>query len=63
MFGEIEEIPRLTEPDSVSLYRTRWLVAHNYLHDLIHKGGDPQTAFDGYLREVATAAEIASQAA
>lgn len=58
MFGEIDESPK---PESASLYRTRWLTAHNHLHDLVHKGADPQAIFDDYLRDLGNAENIASQ--
>ena len=49
--------------DGESLYRTRWLMAHNYLCDLAHEGNDPQAAFEGYLRELKTAESVASRPA
>lgn len=49
------------QPDQASLYRTKWLMAHNHLHDLAHKGGDPQAIFNDYLRELATAEDVARQ--
>jgi hypothetical protein len=48
-------------PDGASLYRTRWLMAHNALHGLTHEGGNPQAVFDDYLRELQTAEEVASR--
>ena len=50
-------------PDGESLYRTRWLMAHNCLHEVVHKGSNPQAAFEGYLRELGTAEEVASRPA
>jgi len=41
----LAELSRTTDqqsdqsPDSTSLFRTRWLMAHNRLHDLFYKGG------------------------
>lgn len=47
-----------------SLYRTRWLIAHNRLHDAAHKGIlVDQVLFDEYLAELRTAEDIASKPA
>lgn len=54
-------------PDSASLYRTRWLMAHNCLHDLFHKGGllksEDRGEWEAYLAELRTAEEVASRPA
>jgi len=51
--------------DQASLYRTRWLMAHNRLHEIVHAGGAVEVAkiWDDYLAELTTAPEIASQPA
>lgn len=51
-----------------ALYRTRWLMAHNRLHEIVHKG-DSETEtprarhWDEYLAELRTAKDIAAQPA
>lgn len=55
-------------PDSASLYRTRWLMAHNRLHDLFYKGGlikseEYRDQWEAYLAELKTAEDIASRPA
>ena len=59
--NDIDDSLSSVRPDQASLYRTRWLMAHNALHDLVHKGGDPQALFEGYLRELRTAEAVAAQ--
>jgi hypothetical protein len=54
--------------DSASLYRTRWLMAHNRLHDLFYKRGlikseEYRGEWETYLAELRTAEEVASQPA
>ena len=63
MFGEIDPVPPTDKPDNASLYRTRWLMAHNHLHKIVHEGGDPQAIYEDYLRELSSAEEIARQPA
>jgi len=47
-----------------SLYRTRWLMAHNRLHEIAHKGDpNPDLDFDDYLAELRTAESVAAQPA
>ena len=49
------------KPRPESLYRTRWLMAHNCVHDLIHIDGiDPKTRWEEYLAELKTAEQVAS---
>jgi hypothetical protein len=50
-----------------SLYRTRWLMAHNILHAIVHEGEWVKPAFaqqwEKYLAELAASDEIASKPA
>ena len=46
---------------AVSLYRTRWLIAHNHLHALVHDGGSTNEKWAAYLVELRAAHEIASR--
>jgi len=51
---------------SESLYRTRWLMAHNQLHKLVHsEPKHPQfdKTWNEYLAELQTAEEVASKPA
>lgn len=55
-------------PQPVSLYRTRWLMAHNALHDMIHalQGGKQpalQKRWRQYLKELKTAPQVACKPA
>ena len=66
--SEIHETTEPMEPAPQSLYRTRWLMAHNRLHEIIHSG-DPKTKtslarrWDEYLAELRTAKSIAARSA
>ncbi len=51
-----------------SLYRTRWLMAHNRLHDIVHNSAsvEPEKLsgqWNEYLAELNTAGEVASKPA
>ncbi len=51
-----------------SLYRTRWLMAHNRLHEIVHNGdSETETSraqhWEGYLAELRAAKSIAAQSA
>jgi hypothetical protein len=53
-------------PDLMSLYRTRWLMAHNRLHDLFYKGGllkseEHRGEWEAYITELRTAEEVTSR--
>ena len=48
------------ETNSVSLYRTRWLMAHNTLHKLREIAPEEWTL---YLRELKTAEEVSRKEA
>lgn len=54
--------------DQASFYRTRFLMAHNRLHEMVHQG-DPETEtsrgqhWDEYLAELRTAEDIVAQPA
>ena len=51
-------------PSAESLYRTKWLMAHNALHDLAHNASlEPVKVWDTYLNELATAEEVAQRPA
>ena len=43
-----------------NLYRTRWLAAHNNLHDIVHKGTISREAWRKYQEELANADQTAS---
>ncbi len=45
---------------AVSLYRTRWLIAHNHLHAIIHDGGSAEGKWARYLAALRVAREVAS---
>jgi hypothetical protein len=62
------KIKQTQSPDPESLYRTRWLMAHNRLHDLFYKSGlikseEYRGEWEAYLAELRTADEVASQPA
>jgi hypothetical protein len=41
------------EEEQAALYRTRWLMAHNHLHDLVMQHDqDPEAAWRAYLDEL-----------
>lgn len=48
-----------------SVYRTRWLMAHNRLHSLANdlESNSPREVWDKYLKELETAEDIASTSA
>ncbi len=46
---------------AVSLYRTRWLIAHNHLHAIVHDGGSAKEKWATYLVELCVAREVASR--
>jgi hypothetical protein len=56
-----------TKELSASVYRTRWLIAHNCLHALVHGGTTDrralQRAWQSYLAELRTSDEIAKRPA
>ena len=52
----------------VSRYRTRWLMAHNHLHKILHSAGplteeEKARQFEDYLRELQSADDVASRPA
>jgi|APSaa5957512622_1039677.scaffolds.fasta_scaffold147238_2 hypothetical protein len=49
MINESEKLRKLA-----NLYRTKWLISHNYLHDIISK----DERFSEYLDELKKAKEI-----
>jgi hypothetical protein len=56
------------KPSFESLYRTRWLAAHNRLHSLVHRDQPADSAelklqLDAYLKELNSSEEIASRPA
>jgi hypothetical protein len=70
----LAELSRTTDqqsdqnPNSASLYRTLWLMAHNRLHSLFYEGDllkseKHRGEWEAYLAELETAEEIASQPA
>jgi len=55
----------VTEQEAVSkenLYRTKWLMAHNRLHEIVHGKSDKPLAdlWNGYLDELQLAEKIAA---
>ena len=61
---ENNELNSGMKPRPESLYRTRWLMAHNCVHDLIHIDGiDPKTRWEEYLAELKTAEQVSSVSA
>lgn len=50
---------------SASEYRTRWLMAHNRLHELVHAGGqgDAKKVWVDYLGDLETVPEVISKPA
>lgn len=51
-----------------SLYRMRWLMAHNRLHEIVHKGElveseKPSKQWNEYLADLNAADEVASKPA
>jgi hypothetical protein len=52
----------------VNIYRTKWLLAHNRLHDILHEDSiqnkeDAEKYFEEYLHDLNNASKIASQQA
>jgi len=53
-----------TETSRESLYRTKWLMAHNHLHTLVHdSSAKPSEVWADYLKELESSEEIAKQPA
>jgi hypothetical protein len=53
-----------TEEQKESLYRTKWLMAHNHLHTIVHDpSAKPNEVWADYLKELEAAEEIAKQPA
>ena len=51
-------------PSTESLYRTRWLMAHQAVHTLVHdKGAKPDQVWKDYLEELGSSEEVASRPA
>lgn len=51
-------------PSMESVYRTKWLIAHNCLHKIAHDHPDLlKGEWDGYLSELESAEAIASKLA
>lgn len=63
MFGDLDD--QKDDPQYLaSLYRTRWLMAHNRLHGAVHsKDALTPDEWQRYLDELATAPEVAKQPA
>jgi hypothetical protein len=52
------------EETKESLYRTKWLMAHNHLHTVVHEPScSPAKEWDDYLRELETAGTVAKNPA
>ena len=55
-----EVAPSEASSSKESLYRTKWLMAHNRLHDLAHNGSlVPTTVWEEYLNELKSAEAVA----
>jgi hypothetical protein len=63
MFVDTDD--KKTDPDYlVSLYRSRWLMAHNRLHAVVHDGSTSAAEqWDRYLEDLEKADEVAKQPA
>lgn len=48
---------------SASLYRTRWLLAHNRFHAVVHDDKSASEQWNNYLEELKTSAEVAADPA
>lgn len=49
-----------SETSKVSLYRTRWLMAHNRLHAIAHDSKvSVKDTWDDYLKELSTSEAVA----
>jgi len=44
-----------------NLYRTRWLMAHNCVHDMVVHGANLEQRREEYLQELQRAEEIANK--
>ena len=53
----------MTNRDEANLYRTRWLMAHNAVHDIVIDGADQVARREEYLQELKTAKTIAKRSA
>jgi hypothetical protein len=54
-----ENATRIAPKDS--LYRTKWLMAHNSLHRIVHESGSiPSEVWNDYLNQLESAEEVAS---
>ncbi len=53
----------MTDREEANLYRTRWLMAHNAIHDAAISHHQPGERFEEYLSELRTAEEVAKQPA
>lgn len=68
MTGALAKKEQASKPSAESLYRTRWLMAHNRLHSLVHRS-EPADVTElefhrrEYLDELNCAEEIASRPA
>jgi hypothetical protein len=55
-------IGKMSEHDLVSLYHTKWLMAHNRLHDAVHKpSASLAQVWDAYLDDLKSAEKVARQ--
>ncbi|MGA2988422.1 MAG: hypothetical protein ABR898_08525 [Terracidiphilus sp.] len=51
-------------PDPESLYRTRWLLAHNAIHSIVYDdAATVKTAWRAYLKQLRNSEELARQPA
>lgn len=64
--NEIENVEHaaLSEHEQVSLYRTKWLMAHNRLHVIVHEpSASLAENWSAYLSELQSAEKMAQQPA
>ena len=53
-----------TQPNGESLYRTKWLMAHNALHELVHNpNASEKEVWGKYLKELESSEQVATQPA
>lgn len=60
---EQANIPDDVRELSADEYRTRWLISHNALHDLLGRDPKLREQWNKYLAQLSKADEIAAQAA
>jgi hypothetical protein len=55
-----EDVEPLPHADMASFYHTKWLMAHNRLHAIVHEpSASPAEEWNAYLSELKSAEEVA----